>query len=202
MKIKLFIFAFIFVLFACISCAEEKREPDFRNVQWGMNKTDVINAEVSTKIVFDSDQNLEIEDTIEGNKFFISYKFDNKKLVMATYSLSDGPPFGEKAEKEFNKVFDMLKKEYGEPFVNERVWENRDGLYATTGKTSYPAEGVVGYCVWVFKRTQIELFFMPTIRVYTPSGFITKNNSEIRIVYREAPKEIQDIVKSQSRKKI
>jgi len=152
-------------------------EPDFRSVNWGMSREQVI--EIEGEYDYDNRDRIYYNDvSVNGCRADLMYTFDNNKLYKGSYVIK-----GSLAT--YNNYIDFIEKlteKYGKPVVDEINWaKGVDPTKVPVTKYDLAIQRDLLYCYseWRYNRTTIEMSILysdgATIiiiynnRFYTPS---------------------------------
>jgi hypothetical protein len=141
-----------------LNCAEKRKEPDFRETNWGISSDQVKMIETE-KLVMDNGKMLSFEGTVGGLPCQIVYVFVKDQLVRGHYYFSiehknDNPYFSD-----YEKLKETLTAKYGSTRLDDAKWKNETyrgdsekvGLAIRSGDLSLAAE-------WETPTSEIWLF--------------------------------------------
>lgn len=110
---------------------KEKKLPsenhDFRKVNWGMTKADVIQAEKGSREKVNLGDLLVYECDLGGITCMLAYKFTHDKLETASYIFTEEHTNENDYIADFSKIKDLLVKKYGTPLKEDDstgFWKN------------------------------------------------------------------------------
>ncbi len=121
---KLTIVLITSILFT-ISTSLQRKNYDFRNVNWGMAKQDVKLHESSND--FTEDEHMLTYNKIVAGNYLATLVYDfnqDDSLYSATYLFDEEHTNPNLYINEFNTTKDLLIKEYGKPLSDETTWSN------------------------------------------------------------------------------
>ncbi|MCL5036950.1 MAG: hypothetical protein M1269_07545 [Chloroflexi bacterium] len=120
-KAVLLIFAILFT--ACSLGAEEKKH-DFRNVDWGMSKAQVKQANENMIPTLEDKDTISYSDKVSGLKAMLIFSFVNDKLTSAGYYFEEEHSNDNDHIDDYQKIGDLLTEKYGKPVKDEVIWKN------------------------------------------------------------------------------
>lgn len=131
---------------------------DFREVNWGMSKEEVIQKE-GKPIVTDGSV-IVYKVSLFGSDFELVYQFHKNKLTTAIYSSIENylSNYGQYIS-DYNSINNKLKQKYGVPEAEEKLYQNK--AYKNTGDALNLQLGYLRMIsTWETERTNISHLLM------------------------------------------
>lgn len=131
--------------------------PDFRNVAWGMSRTEVKRRETGRPID-DQPDVVVYEKEVAGLESHLGYVFVDNKLTSGGYVFKHKHINNNLYLDDYARLKDLLVKKYGKPSLDDTVWSNsvfkddpdRWGLALSTGHMRR-------FAIWDNPREEIRL---------------------------------------------
>ena len=109
--------------FLIVLIASNSYGADFRNISWGMTRSQVEKAE-SLKIITVIDNRMFYKTSLMELDTTLIYEFTNNSLTSAAYFFNAQHTNPQSFYIDYNKIHDLLIKKYGNPVRFEKVWKN------------------------------------------------------------------------------
>ena len=133
------------------------KDPDFRNVKWGMTKEEVKEIEGQGIQQLSSDK-LSYPDSIAGFKAMVTYYFNESGLYRGRYYFLQKHDDKIKYIDDFDKLKELLVTKYGPPGADEIEWKNSTYKAQVENYDKALLEGHLQlYTQWITERTNIRL---------------------------------------------
>jgi hypothetical protein len=183
----------ILSVFGFLSCAEKRKEPDFRETNWGITSDQVKMVE-SEKLVMDNGKMLSFEGTVGGLPCQIVYVFVKDQLVRGHYYFN----IEHKKDNIYFSDYETLKKtiteKYGPARLDDAKWKNdtykgdndKVGMAIRSGDLNLAAEWETPTSeIWLFlggENSQIKLSMKYVSKLL---GNLKEEEGNIRVVEPE-----------------
>ncbi|MFA7360815.1 MAG: hypothetical protein WC139_07235 [Candidatus Kapaibacterium sp.] len=102
---------------------KEKLPPDFRNVNWGMSRSEVLASETKQPEWNDTSM-LGYRDTILDMPVGIRYSFFKDKLIEASLKFNQTHTSGVAWRNDYNQIKNQLINKYTMPVTDKVIWQN------------------------------------------------------------------------------
>lgn len=162
-------------------------ESDFRNVNWGMSKSEVKQVETS-KLAQEETNSLFYRTELAGFNAFVGYIFAGDKLTRGKYVLLEDHSNKNDYISDYKKLKKLLTKKYGIPEKDESIWKNN--LYKDDYEdwgTAISIGHLINYSMWKTNRTDVTLY-------------LSGENYKISTVIEYQSVELKDVEKEQREK--
>ncbi|TYB31291.1 MAG: hypothetical protein FXF47_04990 [Candidatus Mcinerneyibacterium aminivorans] len=117
---KKYLLIFVVLIFVVGLSAEDY---DFRNVNWGMSKTEVKRRE-DAKLFQDKSTSLAYKTQLKNHDALLVYNFWNNKLAGSAYSIIDNYLNKNNYIEDYKELKRLLEKKYGNPSYEDIIWKN------------------------------------------------------------------------------
>jgi hypothetical protein len=157
MKRILWLFTLLILISPIYAVETVKKEPDFRNVYWGMTKNQILKSE-SLKIEYQDDHSLIYNTSISNKNCDLHYVFSDNKLYASAYYFDINHTNKNDFINDYNDLKNLLIKKYNTPEETDTIW--KDELYRDDPSQWGMAISVghlVYYSKWETEKTEITL---------------------------------------------
>jgi hypothetical protein len=151
-----------------LGCREKKKEPDFRNTNWGITSEQVKMVE-SEKLVMENGKMLSYEGSVGGMPCQVVYVFVRDQLVRGHYYFNIEHKKDNSYFSDYETLKETISEKYGPARLDDAKWKNdtyrgnsdKVGLAIRSGDLSLAAEWETPTSeVWLFlagENSQIKL---------------------------------------------
>lgn len=149
-KIILFILVLLLLLPITVNA---QNDSDFRNLNWGMNRQEII--EVEGKPIDEFDDALVYQVTIGGTDYTLYLNLIENELVRAIYGNSNDYIDKNAYYDDFTSINNSLEDLYGKPDTSNDNWrdDNLKGIYSK--ETAFQLGQIDFLRIWNLEKTKI-----------------------------------------------
>lgn len=129
------------------------QEYDFRNVRWGFSREQVRASEIIELNIIGSG-----ETSVAGLDCHLTYRYDDNKLISATYIFTNNKFAYNRNIEDYNKLKNLLINKYETPLIDTIAW--KDELFKDMPKewgTAIAMGQLEYFSYWETQRTGISL---------------------------------------------
>ncbi len=170
-----------------LGCSEKRKEPDFRNTNWGIT-SDQVKVLEDAKLVMDNGRMLSYDGTAGGLPCQIAYLFVRNQLTSSRYFFKVEHKVDSLYIRDYETLKEAISEKYGRPRLDDATWKDTTyrgrremvGLAVRLGHLQLAAQ-------WETPSTEIWLF-------------LVGENSEIKLSMKYMSKLLADIKEDETTK--